>query len=108
MFPELERVPIPETAPGGKLRSKKTLPRRRLKELEDWFTALYTSYPRHDKKQDAWKAFLKLAPDYDMVMAMAKDIDRRVRDGEWEPDDKERRRFIPQLSTYLNQKRWIR
>jgi hypothetical protein len=105
LFPELEPVPVPEAAPGGRVDSRKKLPRGRLAELQKWFGGLYKHYPRHDAKQPAWQAFVKLGPDFETCREMAKDIDNRLRTGEWDPNEKSK---ICLFSTYLNQRRWVR
>lgn len=74
--------------------------------LEEQFGKLYEFYPRHVGKDAAWRAFLKLSPDADTLRAIGRDIKRRTDQGEWLPQDEERSRFIPHLSTYLNQRRW--
>lgn len=70
------------------------------------FGLFYDDYPRHEGKQAALKAFVKLAPDKQLLLKIADDMDARIEDGRWQPDDPERSRFIPLPATYLNGRRW--
>jgi len=90
-----------------------TLPRVRPKkngtpdpEQVRLFGLFYEEYPRHEGKAAAFKAWLKLKPDKPTMLAMADDMDRRLDDGSWQPDDPERVKFIPLPATYLNGRRW--
>lgn len=75
-------------------------------ELVRLFDLFYSDYPRHEGKQAALKAFIKLAPDQVVLLAIADDMDARVNDGRWLPDDQERCKFIPLPASYLNGRRW--
>ena len=98
-----KQAPIPKAKP-----SPIALPPERLDELTKWFAWIYNAYPRHVGRDTAWQAFLKLEAELtaETVKAMGRDCKRRVEAGEWQPDDPERKRYIPHLSTYLHQRRW--
>jgi hypothetical protein len=70
------------------------------------FDAFYADYPRHEGKQAALKAFAKLDPDRELIIRIADDIDRRLDEGQWVPDDPDRIKYIPLPASYLNGKRW--
>lgn len=93
-------------APTGIVKPSPLTDPERVKRLEEDFITLYQFYPRHVGKDSAWLAFTRLDPDVDTLHEIAKDIKKRTNDGEWVPTDPERVRFIPHLSTYLNQRRW--
>jgi len=78
----------------------------RLLELTKLFGLFYDDYPRHEGKQAALKAFLKANPTKDDLLAIARDLRRRVTSGGWEPDDPEKIKFIPLPATYVNGRRW--
>ena len=93
-------------APTGIVKPSPLTDPERVRRLEEDFITLYQFYPRHVGKDSAWLAFTRLDPDVDTLHEIAKDIKKRTNDGEWVPTDPERVRFIPHLSTYLNQRRW--
>jgi hypothetical protein len=73
----------------------------------DYFARFYDKwYPRKIAREDARKAFYKLNPDKATMLAIAADLDRRIKSGEWTPADKERLKFIPYPASYINAKRW--
>ena len=78
----------------------------RLAELTRLFELFYDDYPRHEGKQAAAKAFIKLNPSRDDLLAIARDLRRRVTSGGWEPEDPEKIKFIPLPATYVNGRRW--
>ncbi len=100
-------VPVPKKARTGKTRPSVLVSSERLEELQTQFDTLYAFYPRHTGKDDAWRAFVKLSPDIDLLREIASNVKLRVASGAWIPTDPERIRFIPHLSTYLNQRRWL-
>lgn len=75
-------------------------------ELVRLFGLFYEDYPRHEGKQQALKAFLKIAPDRATLLRIADDMDSRINDGRWQPDDPEKCKFIPLPASYLNGRRW--
>ena len=72
----------------------------------EWFDAFYYDYPKHEGKQAAFKAFVKLDLSKDLLRAISADLHRRAEDGTWEPDNPDRYKFIPLPATYLNGRRW--
>jgi hypothetical protein len=75
-------------------------------ELVRTFGLFYEDYPRHEGKQAALRAWIKLAPDKAIMLAIADDMDARIEDGRWQPDDPEKARYVPLPASYLNGKRW--
>jgi hypothetical protein len=89
-------------------------------ELQKWldstFEWFYRLYPRHEKRIAARNAWGKLHADLskgagrgltkEVREAMAQDIYRRIKNGEWRPEDAERRQYIPLPASYLSQRRW--
>ncbi len=75
-------------------------------ELLKFFEAFYADYPRHEGKQAALKAFVRLKPDIALLRSIVEDVGRRIEIGAWLPRDPERCKFIPLPATYLNGRRW--
>lgn len=78
--------------------------RKEKQRLESAFDLFYTAYPRKQAKQDAVKAFMKLAPDEDLLNQMLEALDRQKQSQQWRKDDGQ---FIPLPATWLNGKRWL-
>jgi hypothetical protein len=104
---------IQETSSNPPLADVDALPRvkpRKKPQLHpkklEWFVTFYEVYPRHEGRAAALKAFVKLDPDHPTMVEIADDIDRRLDDGSWQPDDPERVKFIPLPASYLNGRRW--
>jgi hypothetical protein len=69
-------------------------------EMEAWFASLWLEYPRHVAKAAARKAFnaaIKKAPIGDLLAA----LEKQKKSPQWNDP-----KFIPHLSTWLNQERW--
>lgn len=79
-------------------------PRVELEPVESirWFDKVYAAYPNKDRKMDANRAWVTLAPDVATSAAMLNDIQGRVKAG-WKRFE---RRFIPNLATYLRDRMW--
>lgn len=75
------------------------------KKAPDWkperFEGLWQVYPCGKSKQAAIKAWDKLQPDDELLVLMAKGLNRALHSEEWQ-----RGIGIPHLSTWLNQRRW--
>lgn len=76
---------------------------RRSAYKPDWFDALWKIYPRKDAKAAAQKKWDALRPDRETCRAMMAGLERDKRSEQWQRDGG---RYIPMLSTYLNQRRW--
>lgn len=92
--------------PVAPARVKRTKTNGHDPELVRYFDAFYADYPRHQGKQAAFKAFIKLKPDRDVLRVISRDIHAKIEAGDWDPGDSERVRFIPLPATYLNGRRW--
>jgi len=71
-------------------------------EILSGFDDFWAVYPKKDAKQAAVKAWLKLKPDDDLKQAIIAGVQRDI-DGRWKGAE---RRYIPNPTTYLNQRRW--
>lgn len=69
----------------------------------DWFDALWKIYPRKDAKAAARKKWDALKPDRETCRAILAGLERDKRSEQWQKDSG---KYIPMLSTYLNQRRW--
>ena len=67
------------------------------------FEIVWKAYPRKVGKGAARKAWAKLAPDTPLVQKMLDAIDWQRRQPNWLQDGG---RFVPHLSTWINQERW--
>jgi len=67
-----------------------------------WFDRVYAIYPNKDRKQEAHRTWVQLAPDEALAARIYRAIDTRVKAG-WR---KYERRFIPQLRNYLAERMW--
>lgn len=70
-------------------------------DLKALFARFWEAYPRKTAKQDAEKAFLKLAPTEDMLAAMLSAIEQQEASEQWQEP-----RYIPHPATWLNGRRW--
>ena len=69
--------------------------------LDRAFDKFWACYPRHEGKQDAKRAFLKIKPDDTLLDTMLSAIQRQKQSDQWsEP------RYIPHPATWLNGHRW--
>lgn len=97
---ELESSPIPSEEP---IKEKKRKPRSKQKEEPYRFEEFWSVYPRKDSKEDARRAWIKLAPDDPLIETILADVRARRGSKDWLKDNGE---FIPYPATYLNKKRW--
>ena len=90
---------------GRKARKKLTSEKNAPIDYPLLFDMFWDHYPRHDSKKEAFAAFQKIAPpaDVELVNRMIVSIGEQAKRFEW---TKERARFIPQATTWLNQRRW--
>ena len=87
---------IPHSADREKPKKTKNNP-----EFDARFDEFWKSYPRKVAKQDAQKAFMKIAPDDEILSLMLKALAKEKKSEQWRED-----RFIPYPATWLNGKRW--
>ena len=71
--------------------------------LEEMFDVLKDIYPNKNNIHYAWKSFKKLKPSLDLFEDMCEHIEKQKATEQWTKQDG---RFIPQLITYLEGKRW--
>lgn len=96
-------TPLPDSKPISVKPDNKHTPRKGAKSVfTDGFDEFWAVYPKKDAKQTAVKAWLKLKPDDDLKQAIIAGVQRDI-DGRWKGAE---RRYIPNPTTYLNQRRW--
>jgi hypothetical protein len=86
-------------APKGAKRAR--LPKKQPDWKPERFAKLWAYYPRGEAKQKAIQAWDRLQPSDELIDAMARALERQMRSPEWQEG-----RYIPYLSTWLNQERW--
>lgn len=67
------------------------------------FTDFWAAYPRKQARENAWKAWAKLAPDGELLRTILIALERQKRTADW---IKEGGRYIPLAASWLNGKRW--
>ena len=72
-------------------------------QASESFDRFWSAYPRKQKKQDAMKAFAKVAPPPDLLDDMLAAIEVWKQSAEW---TREGGQFIPLPTSWLNGKRW--
>lgn len=72
-------------------------------EFTDGFDAFWAAYPKHVGKAAALKAWKKLKPNAELQDIMAKALIEHKKSKQWH---EECGRYIPNPSTWLNQRRW--
>ena len=71
--------------------------------LDSAFELFWAAYPNKKAKQDALKAFMKLAPDENLLDQMLAALETQKSSQQWRKDNGQ---FIPLPATWLNGKRW--
>lgn len=71
--------------------------------INNLFARFWATYPRHDAKQTALKAFEKLNPDEELLGKMLSAIEKQKASSQWQENGGQ---FIPYPATWLNQHRW--
>lgn len=69
--------------------------------LDRSFDKFWACYPRHEGKQQAKKAFLRIAPDNALLATMLSAIQKQRQTDQWSDP-----RYIPYPATWLNGRRW--
>lgn len=67
------------------------------------FEAFWTAYPKKAAKNDAAKAFAKLAPDGELLAVLLAAVREQADSPGWRKDGGQ---FIPNAATWLNGRRW--
>lgn len=67
------------------------------------FDELWKAYPRKQSKAAAQKSYRKLDPDGELLGALLSAVERQKKTRQWQEDGG---KYIPLLSTWLNQRRW--
>lgn len=95
-------VPVsPESAPVTPLAVSPRSPARTA--YSDDFEKFWQEYPKRIGKGDAWRAWVKIAPDEGLVTAMLEAIQRGRLSKQWQENGGQ---YIPNPATFLNQGRW--
>ncbi|GLQ45666.1 hypothetical protein GCM10007862_07170 [Dyella lipolytica] len=76
---------------------------RRVENPPAEFEQFWSIYPKHQGKQAAVKAFVKLAPDHDLLGVMLAAVNRQRQSEQWQRDGGQ---FVPHAATWLNGRRW--
>ena len=67
------------------------------------FDRFWAAYPKKKGKEDARKAWKKLAPDLETCRMMAAALESQQKSHDWV---KESGRYVPYPATWLNGRRW--
>lgn len=73
------------------------------KEKEYMFDRFWAAYPRHENKQAAKKAFAKVDPDEELLLAILTAIEKQKSSSQWQENGGQ---YIPHPATWLNGCRW--
>lgn len=73
------------------------------KEKEYMFDRFWASYPRHENKQAARKAFAKADPDEELLLTILTAIEKQKSSSQWQENGGQ---YIPHPATWLNGRRW--
>ena len=90
----------------------KTKPKSAALYSDPGFNKFWAEYPRREAKGAAWKAWLKIAPTQAVAEAIiAGVVAHKLGHENWKVDPvtkkpREKGRFIPHPSTFLNERRW--
>lgn len=102
--PAEQGSPVPgssESAPVTPLAVPPRSPARTA--YSDDFERFWDAYPKRIGKSDAFRAWVKIAPDEPLMEKMGAAIQRGRLSKQWRDDDG---KYIPSPSTFLNQGRW--
>lgn len=93
----VEQEDKPKAEPKPKARGKRSAYK------PDWFDALWKIYPKKNARLTAQKKWDVLKPDRETCRAILAGLERDKRSEQWQRDGG---KYIPMLSTWLNQRRW--
>ncbi len=82
---------------------KSNIKKSNVKKDNDLFDRFWKTYPRHENKQAAIKAFNKLGITEEMLMMLLSSIERQKESAQWKENGGQ---FIPHPATWLNGHRW--
>lgn len=88
---------------SNKNKSKNIETEKEKEVKENLFSRFWESYPRHENKPAAKKAFERLKPDEDLLQIMLTAIERQKSSAQWQEDGGH---YIPHPATWLNGRRW--
>ena len=92
------------TLDGNEKKEDKKLELRELKKRnKEQFELIWIEYPRDSGKKPGLEKYLVLAPDEDLFNKIYSDIVERSKSHKWR---EEKGRYVPMMTTYLNQERW--
>ncbi|GGA28678.1 hypothetical protein [Dyella nitratireducens] len=102
---------ISETLPEGYANQNQTQPNQTKPNTRhraddgrtDRFDQFWSTYPRHQGKKAAAKAFAKVAPDDELLEVMLAAVARQRTCDQWQRDGGQ---FVPHAATWLNGRRW--
>lgn len=83
--------------------SNKNKNKEKEKEKEYMFDRFWAAYPRHENKQAARKAFAKVDPDEELLLAILTAIEKQKSSSQWQENGGQ---YIPHPATWLNGRRW--
>lgn len=72
-------------------------------EFDERFNRFWEAYPRKCGKQNARKAFAKIAPDEDLMVMLLTAIEAQKKSDQWTRGEGQ---YIPYPATWLNGRRW--
>lgn len=84
-------------------KTKNTAPAAREEVFSPEFEKFWSSYPKKTAKVQAFKAFVKLDPDEELLNTMLSFLERQKKSAQWTKDDGQ---YIPYPATWLNGRRW--
>lgn len=88
---------------SNKNKSKNIETEKEKEVKEKLFSRFWESYPRHENKPAAKKAFERLKPDEDLLQIMLTAIEKQKSSAQWQEDGGH---YIPHPATWLNGRRW--
>ncbi len=105
---DIHRAPVPSPQTPDTRHQENQYPPKPPKgavhEFPPGFDRVWSVYPRKVGKDAASRAFAKRKPDAALVEAMVKAIELQRKSRDWTKDGGQ---FIPHLSTWLNEGRWM-
>ena len=75
----------------------------RLKRNKEQFELIWSEYPKKREKKPGLEKYLVMAPDEDLFNLIYADITERAKSHDWRKEDS---KYVPLMTTYLNQERW--
>ena len=88
-------------SPEGELAPQENNIKTNIKQYIDHFNKFWVAYPKKVSKTTAEKSFKKLKVDDELLIKMIDSLEVHKQSKQWQD-----RQFIPNPSTWLNQRRW--